>query len=44
MMREAEILSPSDKIVGVMLSSRLVALIDPAELRFFPGSIMHGQG
>lgn len=47
MMREADILSPGDTIVGVMLSSRLLAIIrshDPLDLRFFPGAVMRGQG
>jgi hypothetical protein len=47
MMREANILSPSDKIMGAMLSSRLLTIIrshNPSELRFFPGAVMHGQG
>ena len=47
MMREANVLSPSDRIMGAMLSSRVLAMIrshDPLELRFFPGAVMHGQG
>lgn len=47
MMREADILSPSDRIMGAMLSSRLLSIIrshNPADLQFFPGSNMHGQG
>lgn len=41
LMREAEIVSPDDKILGAMLSARLVALIrngNSGELRFFPGA------
>lgn len=41
LMREAEILSPDDRILGSILSRRVLALIhagDPDELRFFPGA------
>lgn len=41
LMREAEILSPNDRILGSILSRRVLALIhagDPDELRFFPGA------
>ena len=41
MMREAEILSQDDRILGAMLSLRVVALIradNSDQLRFFPGS------
>jgi hypothetical protein len=41
LMREAEILSQDDRILGAMLSPRVVALIqagDPEELHFFPGT------
>lgn len=41
LMREAEILSPDDRIHGSILSRRVLALIqasDPDELRFFPGA------
>lgn len=47
LMREAEILSRDDRIVGAMLSTRLAALIrerDPHELRFFPGAERHTMG
>ena len=41
MMREAQILSQDDQILGAMLSPRVVALIradNPDQLRFFPGA------
>lgn len=41
LMREAEILSPDDRILGSILSRRVLALIhagNPDELRFFPGA------
>lgn len=41
LMREAEILSPDDRILGSVLSRRVLALIhaaDPDELQFFPGA------
>jgi hypothetical protein len=41
LMREAEILSPDDRILGSILSRRVLAMIyagDPDELRFFPGA------
>lgn len=41
LMREAEILSPDDRILGSILSRRVLALIhagDPDDLRFFPGA------
>lgn len=41
LMREAEILSPDDRILGSILSRRVLALIhsgDANELRFFPGA------
>ena len=41
MMREAEILSQDNRILGAMLSPRMVALIragNAEELQFFPGS------
>lgn len=41
LMREAEILSTDDRILGSILSRRVLALIhagDPDELRFFPGA------
>jgi hypothetical protein len=40
-MREAEILSQDDRILGAMLSPRILALIragNPDELRYFPGA------
>lgn len=47
LMREAEILSPGDRILGAMLSRRVLALIhagDPDELRFFPGAERQMEG
>jgi hypothetical protein len=47
MMREANILSPTNKIMGAMLSSQLMAIIrchDPADLRYFPGAVINAQG
>ncbi|ALN72274.1 DUF1819 family protein [Aureimonas sp. AU20] len=41
LMREAEIVSPDDRILGSILSRRVLALIhagNPDELRFFPGA------
>lgn len=41
LMREAEILSPDDRILGAMLSPRVVAAIqagNPEELHYFPGA------
>jgi hypothetical protein len=41
LMREAEILSQDDRILGAMLSSRVLAKIrdgTPGEIRFFPGA------
>jgi len=41
LMREADILSPDDRILGSMLSSRVLVMIragNPDELRFFPGA------
>jgi Putative inner membrane protein (DUF1819) len=41
LMREAEILSPDDRILGSILSRRVLAVIhsgDPNELRCFPGA------
>lgn len=41
LMREAEILSQDDRILGAILSARVLARIrdgDPDELRFFPGA------
>jgi hypothetical protein len=42
--REAEIIAPDDRILGAMLSERLIALIErkgAGELRFFPGAQRH---
>lgn len=41
LMREAEVLSQENRILGAMLSPRVVAVIqagDPDELRYFPGA------
>lgn len=41
LMREAEILSQDDRILGAMLSPRVLAIIhaeNPEELRYFPGA------
>ena len=41
LMREAEILSRDDRILGAMLSPRVLAILgrNPDELRFFPGAV-----
>lgn len=47
LMREAEILSPDDRILGAMLSPRVLAGIrahSPDELRFFPGAARQLRG
>lgn len=47
MMREAEILSKQDRILGAMLTPRLIEAIrsdNPSELRFFPGAEKHARG
>jgi hypothetical protein len=44
LMREAEILSADDQILGAMLSPRLLSRINQGnsnELRFFPGAARH---
>jgi hypothetical protein len=41
LMREAEVLSQDHRILGAMLSPRVLAMIqagDPDELRYFPGA------
>lgn len=47
LMREAEILSPDDRILGSILSRRVLTMIragNPDELRFFPGAERQAGG
>lgn len=47
LMREAEILSPDDRILGSILSRRVLTMIqagNPHELRFFPGAERQAGG
>jgi len=47
LMRESEILSQDDRILGAMLSPRVLAIIqaeNPNELRYFPGAERPGGG